>query len=382
MGILHLCFDGNFINNSIEVFERYYPGQNLFVVDKEKKDLRMLRDDEHLLGIPLTEENFPKIHQLCVDKQIDKILIHGIKRDFIDCLKYLKQRGDYKIYWIFWGYELYFTLGLLGKYKLTDGTINPFSKKTYYSNNRLSYMVKRIYYGKKIISSALKDALDIVDYFCFWSYKDYELLQAHFHTNMKYKFFAYMAYERTKDIVDIDELPAKGCKTIMINHQASNTGNHATLMKRIARLDTNNEYKKVVPLSYGSPLVRKSVLDQGKKLFGTQFQPILEYLPRDEYFKQLAVEVAFFGSNRQEASGNISILLRNGVKVFLREKNNLLQYYREKGYIIFSFEHDLNAIEDLKPLTPEEQKHNRECSIKNRIYYDRFMPSFFEENVD
>ena len=42
MGVLHLCFDGNFINNSLKVFEKYYPGQNLFIVNKEKKDFQML----------------------------------------------------------------------------------------------------------------------------------------------------------------------------------------------------------------------------------------------------------------------------------------------------------------------------------------------------
>lgn len=173
MGVLHLCFDGNFINTSIEVFEKYYPGQNVFVVDKEKKDFQMLRDDERLLGIPLVEDNFPKIRQLCLDKQVDKIVFHGLKSNFVGCLKYLKQHGEYKVYWIFWGYELYFALGQLGKYKLVDGSINPFSLETYYTPNRLSFMVKRLLYGRGLISCVLKDVLGMVDYFCFWNYKDY-----------------------------------------------------------------------------------------------------------------------------------------------------------------------------------------------------------------
>ena len=85
MSVLHLCFDGNFINRSIEIFEKYYPGENIFIVDKEKELLRMLRDDKHLLGIPLLKKNFPKIHQICIDKQVDKVVLHGLKREFIDC---------------------------------------------------------------------------------------------------------------------------------------------------------------------------------------------------------------------------------------------------------------------------------------------------------
>ena len=326
------------------------------------------------------KKNFPLILQLCSENNIDKIILHGLKSDLVDCLKFLKQNIDCRVYWIFWGYELYFTLGNLGKYKLFDGFLNPFLRDTYYSPNRLSFIVKRFFYGKRLLSDVFKEALTMIDYFCFWNYKDYELLQAHFHTNIKYKYFAYMASEETAIKVNIEDVVCKKSKTLMINHQASNTGNHNTVMKKIAWLDTKNDYKKIVPLSYGSSRIRKLVLRQGQHLFKEQFNPILEYMPRDKYFELMSsVEVAVFGQKRQEASGNISTLLKNGVKVFLREKNNLLQYYREKGYIIFSFEKDLNSIDDLKPLSLEEQAYNRDCSVRNRIYYDRFMPSFFEE---
>ena len=380
MSALHLCFDGNFINKCLEVFEKYYPGQNLFLVNKEKDQFEMLQSDRRLLGVPFVKKNFPLILQLCSENNIDKIILHGLKSDLVDCLKFLKQNIDCRVYWIFWGYELYFTLGNLGKYKLFDGFLNAFLRDTYYSPNRLSFIVKRFFYGKRLLSDVFKEALTMIDYFCFWNYKDYELLQAHFHTNIKYKYFAYMASEETAIKVNIEDVVCKKSKTLMINHQASNTGNHNTVMKKIAWLDTKNDYKKIVPLSYGSSRIRKLVLRQGQHLFKEQFNPILEYMPRDKYFELMSsVEVAVFGQKRQEASGNISTLLKNGVKVFLREKNNLLQYYREKGYIIFSFEKDLNSIDDLKPLSLEEQAYNRDCSVRNRIYYDRFMPSFFEE---
>ena len=182
MSALHLCFDGNFINKCLEVFEKYYPGQNLFLVNKEKDQFEMLQSDERLWGIPFTKQNFPLIFQLCSENNVDRIILHGLKFDFIDCLKYLKQRIDCRVYWIFWGYELYFTLGNLGKYKLFDGFLNPFLRDTYYSPNRLSFIVKRLYYGKRLLSEVFKEALTMIDYFCFWNYKDYELLQTHFHT--------------------------------------------------------------------------------------------------------------------------------------------------------------------------------------------------------
>ena len=102
-------------------------------------------------------------------------------------------------------------------------------------------------------------------------------------------------------------------------------------------------------------------------------------MPQKEYFTLInRAEVAIMGARRQEAAGNIINLLSNGTKVFLRENNNLLQYYREQGFIIFSYDKDLNSMDDLRPLTLEEQLHNRECRIRNRVYNDQFMPSFFD----
>lgn len=103
-------------------------------------------------------------------------------------------------------------------------------------------------------------------------------------------------------------------------------------------------------------------------------------MPQAEYFALInKVEVAVIGARRQEAAGNIINLLSNGTKVFLREDNNLLQYYREKGFIIFSYEKDLNSLADLQPLTLEEQLHNRECRIKSRVCNEQFMPSFIDQ---
>ena len=109
MSALHLCFDGNFINKCLEVFEKYYPGQNLFLVNKEKDQFEMLQSDRRLLGVPFVKKNFPLILQLCSENNIDKIILHGLKSDLVDCLKFLKQNIDCRVYWIFWGYELYFT---------------------------------------------------------------------------------------------------------------------------------------------------------------------------------------------------------------------------------------------------------------------------------
>ena len=50
----------------------------------------------------------------------------------------------------------------------------------------------------------------------------------------------------------------------------------------------------------------------------------------------------------------------------------------KKGFIVFSFERDLNSIEDLQPLSQELQLRNMKMAIDTRIFYEDYMPTFFD----
>ena len=119
--------------------------------------------------------------------------------------------------------------------------------------------------------------LPYVDYFCFWNYEDYELLKQNFNVDIQYKFFAYNAGCK----LGFDELYERNLehserRSILINHQASLTGNHLTVMNRINAIDCNNQYKKICPLSYGSKYIRKIVLKKGTDIFLDKFFPVLD----------------------------------------------------------------------------------------------------------
>ena len=102
-------------------------------------------------------------------------------------------------------------------------------------------------------------------------------------------------------------------------------------------------------------------------------------MPLNEYNNFLdSIPVAIFGTMRQEAAGNIMRLLKSGTKVYFREKNPLFQYYKEKGFIVFSFERELNDITDLQCLSEEGQLHNMQVAENMRVFYEDFMPSFFD----
>ena len=112
MSALHIGFDHNFIEHSRRVFEEYYPNTNTFVILKKTGALRIIKHPENFVILNLYDErNFGKLWKLCVDNDIDKIVFHGCSIKFASILKFLQTKRKFTVYWLFWGYELYQTLG-------------------------------------------------------------------------------------------------------------------------------------------------------------------------------------------------------------------------------------------------------------------------------
>lgn len=379
MNILHIGGDKNFIGHSKNIFEKYYPNQNTFLIHSPTRELSVIRNPEDMIVLNLSnQECYDKISNIFTEKNIDKVVLHGLNKHILPLIKFLKQKYTFKVYWLFWGYELYETIGYENNYPLIDSGFNPLKKKSYFTINKVSKIFRKLTHRYR--PKYFKELFHYVDYFCFWNIFDYNLLQKFYPSKMKYKFFAYQAHFKNTENNTCLDFKNSPSKKIMINHQASLFGNHDTVFKKIRSIDSENLYVKIVPLSYGSKLIKESVVKLGNKLFGHNFKPISTLLSREDYFSLVGdVDVAIFGQNRQEASGNISQLLKRGVKIFLRNNNSLLQYYRSHNYIIYSFEDDLKNISDLEPLSMADKLHNYRTSENNKIYYDDFMPQLFLE---
>jgi hypothetical protein len=150
---------------------------------------------------------------------------------------------------------------------------------------------------------------------------------------------------------------------ISVNQSASLSGNHLTILQKIHSIDSGKLVSEIiVPLSYGNEIVADKVIEEGYLLFNSKLIPLTDFMDRDAYFELFKdVSVAFFGARRQEASGNIVQLLREGVKIFLRNDNNMLEYLRIKGFLVYSFEDDFQSIEDLRGLSTDEMLRNRQA---------------------
>ena len=114
--------------------------------------------------------------------------------------------------------------------------------------------------------------------------------------------------------------------------------------------------KVIVPLSYGD--VPGYILQEGKKLLGDYFMPVVDFMPLDDYNRLLmSSDVFIYGNYRQAAVGNIVVALYIGAKVFLNKKNPLYSMYKERGYKFFSLDELEEKIN--YQLTDEEIENNR-----------------------
>ena len=118
--------------------------------------------------------------------------------------------------------------------------------------------------------------------------------------------------------------------------------------------------KIIVPLNYSvKKKYLKEVVGSGKEMFDENFSPLLSFLPIAEYNNLLAgVSVAIFANWRQEAIGNILVLLFLGAKVFLSRNNPVFEWATFHGLVVFELE-NINQKEIDTLLCPESALLNR-----------------------
>ena len=68
---------------------------------------------------------------------------------------------------------------------------------------------------------------------------------------------------------------------------------------------------------------------------------------------------------RQQAAGNIICALINGSKVFMSNRSPLFNHFKSLGLTIFSLEDDLKSKEDLKLLSKQQIKTNKDILRSN-----------------
>lgn len=138
---------------------------------------------------------------------------------------------------------------------------------------------------------------------------------------------------------------------IVLGNSATPENHHEEMMKVIADWKLEN-IEVYCPLSYGMENYKNDILKLGNDLLGQAFKPMEDFLPKNEYVTFLSnMDVGIFNNDRQQAMGNIWILLAMGKKVYIRKDTSMWHYFTNEGIVIFSVEELKNASEEMLKYT-------------------------------
>jgi hypothetical protein len=129
----------------------------------------------------------------------------------------------------------------------------------------------------------------------------------------------------------------RGCD-ILVGNSATPSNNHLDAFRLLAACPLAGR-RVLVPLSYGDSQYREVVLRQGHSLFGSAFEPILDFMPLASYNERLSTcGVAIMYHRRQQALGNVGSLLFGGCKVLFHPESPVLATLRRDGAVVDSTE--------------------------------------------
>jgi hypothetical protein len=163
---------------------------------------------------------------------------------------------------------------------------------------------------------------------------------------------------------------------VMVGHSSFTYHNHADVFFQLSEF-TDFTSRILVPLSYGNPIYRDKVIALGNNLFNSQIQYLNDFLPFDEYLREISRCHSFILNSKVQSGGaNIIYFLLKGLKVYLREENPVYKDYIEEGIKLFSIQKELSR-EHLIGY------HLSESEIKNNIQIVKrlFSPEKEIENV-
>ncbi|WP_181566687.1 TDP-N-acetylfucosamine:lipid II N-acetylfucosaminyltransferase [Aequorivita sp. CIP111184] len=244
--------------------------------------------------------------------------------------------------------------------KRTSRTQSPESIK-----NKVKAAIRPFYYQLKNSSltpekSVLKAARQI-KYFGVIHEEEVALLQSK-HLLSKDVVHIKMSYYPIEFIFKGIEKNIVTHENILVGNSASRTNNHLEAFDILKKMPLKDR-KVIAPLNYGDMEYANIIVEEGKNLFGENFQAITTFLPLQEYNKFITkCGIVVMNHYRQQAIGNILAMLWMGAKVYLDEKNTFYHYLKRKQVHVYSIEKDLKLenTQALKKLEADKVAHNRQ----------------------
>ena len=340
--ILHLMTQEKITLNTIETFKQL-DINNIFLVYKDEK-INQFDTDIKYKGSEFD------INKFVQQNSIDGIIIHGLSGYYANLIYKLK--ATLKIAWVVWGYDMYQRPQVRNLLYATE-TSRIINKKVQVKNSIKSItFLKKLYYlvtKKNDYEFYYQKAFNKIDYFGSYIYEDFLFFDKYFKHNTSFLYFSSNTlnqYLGGKEDLRVNDI----AKNILIGNSNTIENNHLDVLKMLSDVPDLNSVELIVPLSYGTDnQYRKRIIDNGIKLFGDNFIPLLQFMPRSKYLELLSnCSTAIFYHYRQQAMGNIIALFYMGVRIYLSKKNPVYSYCKRIGLHVFDLDSEFKLYRNTK----------------------------------
>lgn len=366
--ILHCVSDEKFIDGVVTMFDNIpnIKSEYVIVSDEQQKEFKYIKSSK------VKTINHDEFEKRCIiNADYDILYLHSL--GCVSPLLISQIHRDIKVVWSSWGYDIYqykFPQRAIAKLKCHHRLSLPIKLRLTRLYITIRTTLGEVLKHKLVNYTIFNRAIERVDYFAAVLDPEYDLVCKDKHFRAKSVFFKYLS--RRED-APFPDLTKKANGVIQIGHSGNMLLNHVYIMRLMHRrgIKVQQVYS---PLSYGCGLeYRDWVIKNGEKYFGHKFNPLLKFLPFDEYQAITnSISALIIGADRQIALGNITIAMEVGTKVFLPKDSVTYRYLKTEGLKIYSIEDDLTQDEIDTPMSLNDV-------IKNRTWVTAYRN--YDENV-
>jgi hypothetical protein len=358
MKILHIVHDEKFIDIACRVFEAENPDNNTYVIISQPFQLKFIKHTQiQFVG----KHNIFNNNFVSSLTKFDIVILHCMD----DIMMQLVARADADVnfVWIGWGVDYYDLITGDTTKLLLPKTLS--KERPVGHNKSLSLFVGKIRSFIKPLFYRSVNKTEIVNRINFFApvlYNDFELVKSAL-PGFKPHYLSWNYGSLEDDFIKgFEDVTAIG-NNILIGNSASPTNNHLDVFDEFAGIELKNR-KIICPLNYGISNYRDIVSYEGLQRFQGTFVPIIDFMPSYEYTKLLSsCSIAVMGHLRQQAMGNIIIMLYIGAKVFLYKENPIYSFFKEEGALIYSMDELKN--EYMEKLSTSAILQNRDVLQKH-----------------
>tara|TARA_R110002072_G_scaffold131586_4_gene271390 strand:+ start:24221 stop:25411 length:1191 start_codon:yes stop_codon:yes gene_type:complete len=383
INIIHIANDEKFINAAIYQFEKVAPGRNRFyiIVKSGVHKTRHVRLGER---VQILENSTVNKHHLITSIPPHSIVVfHSLSSRFHE-ISYSLPKSCQAV-WFCFGYEVYNDL----YFTTVEEALEEYTKEKFYKakptntfqefKDQLKPFARSL--GFRISLTAIekkRKAIARIDYLGSSFKEEFEAVCSKIGEEKKFFSFWYYPLER---IVDLSKDYSIEKDSIWVGNSGAISGNHIDIFEKLKQA-TISKFKNVIsPLSYGDNKYIEEIRTLGDSYFGTKYEPLLDFMPLQDYNAQLArAAIAIFYNKRQQALGNIITLVYMGCKVYLNPHNPIYAFMRRKGFFIYNFNEEFSEEIYLKALTIKEKKHNQKL-LQELLKEDILLKNLKEQLV-